>query len=92
MPPYYRALPASKFSVHYYSTIVWCMYQTTIVENVDMHRYRSVRQICPRCNHGWTGDIPSAIMRLRKVNNNAVYNECTVLYSGKFLRGLNFHS
>ena len=30
-------------------------------------RYRNARQVCPRCNHGWTGDIPSTVMRLQKV-------------------------
>ena len=32
-----------------------------------LYRYRNVRQMCPRCNHHWTGDIPSSVMRLKKV-------------------------
>ena len=50
--------------------------QTTIMD-VHNNRYRSIRQVCPRCHHGWTGEIPSAIMRLRKVCY-AVCAECTV--------------
>lgn len=30
-------------------------------------RYRNARQVCPRCNHGWTGYIPTSVMRLKKV-------------------------
>ena len=35
-----------------------------------MIRYRNARQVCPRCNHSWTGSIPSSVMRLRKVSNS----------------------
>ena len=60
LPPYYRALLASKNGCN----LLHCTYH--IIENF---RYRSVRQVCPRCTHGWTGDIPSSVMRLRKVYN-----------------------
>jgi len=34
---------------------------------ISITRYRNARQVCPRCNHGWTGDIPLSVMRLKKV-------------------------
>lgn len=33
-----------------------------------MIRYQNGRQVCPRCNHHWTGDIPPTIMTLKKVD------------------------
>ena len=36
-------------------------------------RYRNARQVCPRCNHGWTGYIPTSVMRLKKVCRPIVY-------------------
>ncbi len=30
-------------------------------------RYRNTKQLCPRCNYGWTGEIPSSVMRVKKV-------------------------
>ena len=55
------------------SYFICCMVVVCISESPSWevplysYRYRTVRQICPRCNHGWTGDIPTSIMRLRKV-------------------------
>lgn len=32
-------------------------------------RYRNAKQVCPRCNHGWTSEIPSSVMRVKKVRH-----------------------
>ncbi|XP_065834073.1 NADPH oxidase 5-like isoform X2 [Oscarella lobularis] len=31
-------------------------------------RYRQAKQRCPKCNHAFSGDIPSSVMRLKKVD------------------------
>ncbi|XP_052870850.1 NADPH oxidase 5-like, partial [Anopheles cruzii] len=33
-----------------------------------MHRYWKARHCCPRCNYGWSSEIPPTIMNLRKVD------------------------
>ena len=37
----------------------------SILQSIVM-RYRSIRQVCPKCNHRWTGDLASSIMTLKK--------------------------
>ncbi|XP_065906157.1 NADPH oxidase 5-like isoform X2 [Dysidea avara] len=39
----------------------------SILQSIVM-RYRNVRQVCPKCNHCWTGDLSSSIMTLKKVD------------------------
>ena len=30
-------------------------------------RYRKSRQVCPRCNHEWSSEVPASVMNLKKV-------------------------
>ena len=78
MPPYYRALLASEF--------VFSLGREWIVDDYIMdYRYRNVRQMCPRCNHHWTGDIPSSVMRLKKVyshHDGNIVSSVAYFYTG----------
>lgn len=44
-----------------------------------MVQYRNARQVCPRCNHGWTGSVPATVMRLKKVRTMTIYGQCMAL-------------
>ena len=71
LPPYYRALLASEN----------CSNIATAQPMNWIYRYRSVRQVCPQCNQGWTGDIPISIMRLRKVISLSYLTDMTLCIS-----------
>ena len=50
-----------------------------------MNRFKLSKQICPNCEHVWSGQIPSTILNLKKVTSNCSIGYTCIQYISTLL-------